>query len=104
MNEALKLGVVMSSLGYRLTLENLPGRETRRWTPFRKADVAAAVDGGLLTADQACDRYQLTLEELSAWRRAMAQGGLPALRATKAQTAKRHDLIVSRARETAWIG
>jgi hypothetical protein len=103
MNDDLQAGSAIGALGYALTLANLPPAETTRWTPFRKADVAAAVNAGLLTSDQACDRYQLTLEELSAWRWALAQGGLPALRATKAQTAKRREQVLAASQEAAWI-
>ena len=31
----------------------------------RKAEVVAAVSGGLLSVDEACERYSLTLEEFA---------------------------------------
>ena len=102
MNEELPAGAVIGPLGLALTLANLPSTRTRRWTPFRKADVAAAVDGGLLSIDEACDRYELTLEELSGCRWALAQGGLPALRATR-DKARMLGRLAS-AQEAAWIG
>lgn len=75
---------VIGPLGERLTLDRLPPRGTR-WIPRRKAEVVAAVHGGLLTGDEACRRYDLTIEELGGWQRAVALSGLPGLRATQAQ-------------------
>lgn len=76
--------IVIGPLGYPLTLENLPPAGTTRWTAFRKAEVVAALDGGLLEFEQACDRYELTIEELAGWQRGIRRFGLHALRATKA--------------------
>ncbi|MFC4293448.1 DUF1153 domain-containing protein [Novosphingobium tardum] len=42
-----------------LTLEALPEPSMTRWTIRRKAEVVAAVDGGLLTIDEALDRYKI---------------------------------------------
>jgi hypothetical protein len=76
---------VIGPLGERLTLDGLPPSSTTRWTPRRKAEVVAAVYGGLLTLDEACERYELTLEELVAWQRAVERAGLPGLRSTQVQ-------------------
>jgi len=51
----------------------------------RKAEVVAAVDGGLLTIAEACNRYGLTLEELASWQRAVEREGMAGLRATRVQ-------------------
>ncbi|VWX50513.1 hypothetical protein NOVOSPHI9U_290042 [Novosphingobium sp. 9U] len=51
----------------------------------RKAEVVAAVEGGLLSASEACRRYELSLEELVSWQRAVERDGLSGLRATKLQ-------------------
>ena len=51
----------------------------------RKAEVVAAVRGGLLSLDEACARYLLTVDEFIAWQRAVDQHGLPGLRVTRAQ-------------------
>ena len=37
-----------------LTLADLPPASTRRWVIRRKAEVVAAVRGGLLSLDEAC--------------------------------------------------
>jgi hypothetical protein len=67
--------------GNILTFDNLPPKNTRRWVPRRKAEVIAAVDGGLLTLTEACARYAISHEEFSSWIQAYARHGLPGLRA-----------------------
>ena len=62
---------VIGPLGEPLTMESLPPPETTRWVTRRKAEVVAAVNGGLLSIDEACDRYGLTVEELTTWQRAI---------------------------------
>lgn len=78
-------GSVIGPLGEPLTLENLPAPETQRWVPRRKAEVVAAVNGGLLTLDEVCARYGLTVEEFVSWQRAVDRSGLPGLRITQTQ-------------------
>lgn len=76
--------VVIGPLGEALTLEKLPPRGCTRWVPRRKAEVVAAVRGGLLTMGQACARYNLTHEEFAEWQRAIDRCGIPGLRITQA--------------------
>ncbi|MBI1364941.1 MAG: DUF1153 domain-containing protein [Alphaproteobacteria bacterium] len=71
--------------GMPLTLADLPPANTKRWVIRRKAEVVAAVRGGLLTLEEACSRYTLTLEEFLAWQKAIDQFGMPGLRATRIQ-------------------
>jgi len=71
--------------GELLTLEKLPATNTPRWTPRRKAEVVAAVAGGLLTVNEACQRYLLSIEEFMNWQRAVKQSGLAGLRVTRIQ-------------------
>ncbi len=71
--------------GSPLTLADLPPPTTRRWVIRRKAEVVAAVRGGLLTLEDACARYTLTVEEYLAWQRAIDRHGLAGLRATRVQ-------------------
>ncbi len=71
--------------GAPLTLADLPPRETQRWVIRRKAEVVAAVHGGLLTLDEACDRYSLTNEEFLGWQKSIEQHGLAGLRTTRIQ-------------------
>jgi len=53
--------------GSPLTIADLPPPSTRRWVIRRKAEVVAAVRGGLLSLDAACNRYTLTVEEFVSW-------------------------------------
>lgn len=76
---------VVGPLGEAIGLEALPPQDNRRWTVRRKAEVVAAVDGGLLTFDHACERYGLTVEELTSWQRAVRRSGAQGLRATRIQ-------------------
>ncbi|MEM9013956.1 MAG: DUF1153 domain-containing protein [Pseudomonadota bacterium] len=71
--------------GTPLTLKDLPPPSTKRWVIRRKAEVVAAVRGELLTLEEACDRYKLTVEEFLSWQKAIDQFGLPGLRATRVQ-------------------
>ena len=68
-----------------LTIDNLPAANTARWMPRKKAQVVAAVRGGLLSLGEACDRYGLTPEEFLAWQDALDHFGLSGLRATDAR-------------------
>jgi len=78
--------------GYKLTLEDLPSPDTTRWVSRRKAEIVAAVRGGLLSLAEACDRYEMTVEEFVAWQQAMDANGIAGLRTTRShqhQQAKR---------------
>ena len=63
----------------------LPPAGTTRWVVQRKAEVVAAVESGLVTLDEVCERYDLSLHEFAAWQRSLDRAGLPGLRATKLQ-------------------
>lgn len=80
---------VIGPLGEALTLDLLPPPKSNRWTPRRKAEVVAAVNGGLLTLDEACARYDLSVEEFVGWQRAVDRSGMQGLRATQAQYYKK---------------
>ncbi|MCJ2182010.1 DUF1153 domain-containing protein [Novosphingobium sp. 1949] len=76
---------VIGPLGEKLERDTLPPANTSRWVVRRKAEVVAAVNGGLLTITEACERYNLTLEELASWQRAIEREGMAGLRATRVQ-------------------
>lgn len=78
--------MVVGPEGEPLTVESLPSRSTTRWVARRKAQVVAAVKGGLLSIDEVCDRYALTIEEYASWQRALERSGLAGLRITKLQS------------------
>jgi len=77
--------VVIGPDGSPLTLSDLPNPDTQRWVIRRKAEVVAAVRGGLLSLDDACNRYKLTVEEFIGWQRSIDRHGLAGLRATRVQ-------------------
>lgn len=84
-NQTFRPAWVIGPLGEQLTLETLPSPDTRRWVIRRKAEVVAAVSGGLLTLDEACDRYGIELEEFISWQRAVERSGMHGLRVTRLQ-------------------
>jgi hypothetical protein len=71
--------------GSPLTIADLPPKDTKRWVIRRKAEVVAAVRGGLLSLEEACERYTLTVDEFLSWQRSIDRHGLPGLRATRVQ-------------------
>lgn len=71
--------------GTALTIKDLPPATTKRWVIRRKAEVVAAVRGGLLSLEQACERYSLTDEEYESWERAIDRHGMQGLRTTRIQ-------------------
>lgn len=84
-NQNIRPAKVIGPLGEALTIDSLPPAGTRRWVVRRKAEVVAAVNGGLLTINDACERYDLTLEEFASWQRAVDRSGMPGLRVTRIQ-------------------
>lgn len=84
-NQDIRPDQVIGPLGEPLTLGDLPSPNTKRWVMRRKAEVVAAVNGGLLTIDEVLERYNLTLEEFASWQRAMDRSGMKGLRVTRIQ-------------------
>jgi hypothetical protein len=66
-----------------LSVVELPAPGAIRWVARRKAQVVAAVNGGLLTAGDACGRYRLTPEELTSWQNAYRRYGMRGLLTTR---------------------
>ena len=67
----------------------LPPADTKRWVVSRKAQVVRAVEDGLITLDQACERYSLSHEEFAHWCQLIKSHGTRALRATRVQDYRR---------------
>lgn len=84
-NHKFRPQAVIGPLGEPLTLDNLPPPDTTRWVVRRKAEVVAAVKGGLLTMEEACSRYNLSVEEYLSWQRSVERNGMPGLRVTRVQ-------------------
>jgi hypothetical protein len=74
-NQKIRPAQVIGPLGEPLTLASLPSPSTSRWVVRRKAEVVAAVNGGLLSV----------LEEFAGWQRAVDRSGMPGLRVTRIQ-------------------
>ena len=84
-NQKIKPAQVVGPLGEPLTIDSLPPPGTTRWVVRRKAEVVAAVNGGLLSADVVQERYNLSLEELVTWQIAEERAGMAGLRVTHVQ-------------------
>jgi hypothetical protein len=67
------------------SLETLPPTDTKRWVIRRKAEVVAAVRAGIISLEDACQRYTLSVEEFLSWQRLVDSHGLPGLRVTRLQ-------------------
>jgi hypothetical protein len=63
----------------------LPSPNTKRWVIRRKAAVVDAVKSGILTLEQACERYKLSTEEFFTWQTLVEHHGVPGLRVTRLQ-------------------
>jgi len=66
-------------------LPDLPSPDTKRWVVRRKAVVVQAVRSGSISLQEACRRYNLSVEEFLAWQRAIERHGIPGLRVTRLQ-------------------
>ena len=60
-----------------LTIADLPAPSTNRWVIRRKAEVIAAVHGGLVSLEEVCRRYTLTVEEFLSWQSLIDRDGRP---------------------------
>lgn len=76
---------VIGPTGAPLTLKDLPPPNTGRWVIRRKAEVVAAVRGGLISLEDALERYRLTSEEFLAWQASIDRHGMAGLRTTRLQ-------------------
>ena len=72
-------------VGGATSIENLPPVDTKRWVIRRKAEVVAAVRAGVISLEDACKRYTLSVEEFLSWQRLVDSHGLPGLRVTRLQ-------------------
>jgi uncharacterized protein DUF1153 len=67
------------------TVIDLPPPDTKRWVARRKAVVVDAVRNGAISLEEACRRYELSVEEFLAWQRAIETHGVAGLRVTRLQ-------------------
>ena len=66
--------IVIGPTGKPLTIDDI-----------RKAEVAASVRHGLISLEEACDHYKLSVDEILAWVRVLKVHGLRGLRVTRTQ-------------------
>ena len=71
--------------GEPLTYETLPPPDTKRWVVRRKAEVVAAVRGGIITLEEVCARYAISAEEFQSWADSLSKHGTRGLRSTRLQ-------------------
>ena len=71
--------------GSILSQADLPPASTRRWVASRKALVVRAVAFGLVSRNEALQRYALSEEEFESWERAVSDLGVDALKVTALQ-------------------
>lgn len=84
-HQTAKVNYVIGPDGSPLTVADLPPPDTKRWVIRRKAEVVAAVRGGLISLEDALARYRLTAEEFIAWQKAIDKWGMQGLRTTRIQ-------------------
>ena len=70
---------VFGPSGAPLTIADLPKAGTKRWVIRRKAEVIAAVRGDLLSLEDACSRYMLTVDEFLSWQHLIDRHGIATL-------------------------
>ena len=66
-----------------MTRADLPSPNVRRWVPRRKARVVAAVEGGLISREEACSRYAISHEEFEDCKSGLSRHGLRGLCVTR---------------------
>ena len=76
---------VLGPAGRPITLSDLPPPGTKRWVMRRKAEVVAGVRAGLISLEDACARYKLSVEEFLSWQKLIDDYGMRGLRATRIQ-------------------
>ena len=75
--------------GEPMTIDDLPPPDTKRWVVRRKAEVVAGVRAGLISIEEACARYSLSMEEFLSWQRMIESHGVRGLRTTRLQHYRR---------------
>tara|TARA_R110002167_G_scaffold48078_1_gene142029 strand:- start:416 stop:760 length:345 start_codon:yes stop_codon:yes gene_type:complete len=87
---------IIGPYGEPMTVHDLPPADTKRWVIRRKAMVVAAVRGGLISLEEACRKYTLSVEEFLSWQKAIDKHGLPGLRTTRIQLYRDSDQVRER--------
>jgi transposase-like protein len=69
----------------RTASDELPPPDTKRWTVRRKASVVEAVLSGVITIEEVCRRYGMSVDEFLSWHNAMQRHGVQGLHINKLQ-------------------
>ena len=77
--------IAMHPSGRPMTVNDLPPEDTKRWVIRRKAEVVAAIRAGLISPEDACERYSLSMDELVSWQALLKDHGIQGLRTTRLQ-------------------
>jgi len=91
LSESRSNPTVIGPDGYAMTIHDLPSRDTKRWVTRRKAQVVYAVQAGLITLKNACERYSLTPEEFASWQTMIKKHGIGGLRVTRLTQYRKSD-------------
>jgi len=89
----LKVDCVMGPRG-PLTAADLPPPDIKRWTVRRKAELVAAVRGGLMSLDEACRRYALNEQEFLSWQHCVDCYGAKGLKTTQIAEVNMRVLVI----------
>ncbi len=84
---------VLGPEGKPITLDDLPPPNTKRWVIRRKAAVVAGVRAGLISLEEACRRYTLSVEEFLTWQRMIDEYGMRGLRVTRLKHYRESDRL-----------
>lgn len=84
---------VLGPEGRPITLDDLPPPNTKRWVIRRKAAVVAGVRAGLISLEEACRRYTLSVEEFLSWQRMIDDYGMRGLRVTRLKHYRESDRL-----------
>ena len=82
---------VIGADGDIITRGSLPPSSTQHWRIRLKAKVVVAVESGLITREEACARYRMSVEEYFEWRRRVERSGLARWVTRHAKRAGRSD-------------
>jgi hypothetical protein len=82
--------LIRDSNGRPVRMAALPPANLKRWVPQRKAEVVAAVRGGAISLEQACERYELSIEEFLSWEDNLDHYGVTGLRMNDIQHHRHH--------------
>ena len=88
---------IVEQVDESLTMDDLPPPNIGRWITRRKAEVVTGVRTGLLSLDEACVLYGITIDEFLSWQRLLDEHGLQGLRVTRLKEYRHSVKVAGRA-------